>query len=105
MDDYPAPTPPSIITWFKIYAVIMCVLYLAVTVASLIFFGKNTCNKLENRRETMARPVTRKPHNNCLECGADMKEVTYIRPYAKVCSDCKSLVWSVLLSAVLLSFS
>jgi len=62
--------------------------------ASLIFFGKNTCNKLESRRETMARPVTRKPHNNCLECGADMKEVTYIRPYAKVCSDCKSLVWS-----------
>lgn len=42
----------------------------------------------------MGRKVTRIPHNNCLECGTDLREVTYIRPYAKVCSECKSLVWA-----------
>jgi len=40
----------------------------------------------------MERKVTKIPHNNCLECGTDLKEVTYIRPFAKMCDDCKSEV-------------
>lgn len=42
----------------------------------------------------MARPVTRKAHNNCAGCGGDMKEVVYIRPFAKYCLRCKSGAWT-----------
>ena len=38
----------------------------------------------------MPRPVTRIAHNNCGDCGMPMKEVTYIRPVAKLCDDCKT---------------
>jgi len=42
----------------------------------------------------MARRITRFAHNQCAECGADMREVIYIRPFAKVCAECKSNAWS-----------
>tara|TARA_X000001382_G_scaffold90934_1_gene65539 strand:+ start:186 stop:509 length:324 start_codon:yes stop_codon:yes gene_type:complete len=42
----------------------------------------------------MARPIKRFPHNKCAECGADMREVIYLRPFAKICSDCKGIAWS-----------
>jgi len=37
----------------------------------------------------MPRPITRKAHNKCADCGTSMKEVIYIRPFAKLCDDCK----------------
>ena len=42
----------------------------------------------------MARRITRFAHNQCAECGASMREVIYIRPFAKVCAECKSNAWS-----------
>jgi len=42
----------------------------------------------------MARPINRVAHNNCVECGVFINEVVYIRPFAKVCPDCKSLAWA-----------
>ena len=48
----------------------------------------------EEGQEIMARQKKRFPHNKCAECGADMREVVYLRPFAKVCSNCKSEAWS-----------
>ena len=42
----------------------------------------------------MARPITRFAHNQCVECGADIGKVIYIRPFAKMCTDCKTNAWS-----------
>ena len=42
----------------------------------------------------MARPITRFAHNQCVECGADIGKVIYIRPFAKMCNDCKTNAWS-----------
>tara|TARA_X000001316_G_C917259_1_gene31499 strand:+ start:527 stop:850 length:324 start_codon:yes stop_codon:yes gene_type:complete len=39
----------------------------------------------------MARNKKRVAHNYCSECGIDLKEVAYIRPFAKMCWDCKSV--------------
>lgn len=38
----------------------------------------------------MSRPITRKAHNKCADCGTSMNEVIYIRPFAKLCDDCKN---------------
>lgn len=43
----------------------------------------------------MARRITRFAHNQCAECGINMREVIYIRPFAKVCTECRSNRWSV----------
>lgn len=38
----------------------------------------------------MARPVIKFDKKNCAECGVLMPPVTFKRPYAKLCPDCKS---------------
>tara|TARA_R110002072_G_scaffold4152_1_gene29241 strand:- start:355 stop:603 length:249 start_codon:yes stop_codon:yes gene_type:complete len=38
----------------------------------------------------MARPVIKFDQKNCAECGIRMPPVTFKRPYAKLCPDCKS---------------
>jgi len=38
----------------------------------------------------MARPVIKFDQKNCAECGIGMPPVTFKRPYAKLCPDCKS---------------
>ena len=39
----------------------------------------------------MARTTKRMAHNYCSECGISLKEVAYIRPFAKMCGDCKAV--------------
>jgi hypothetical protein len=36
--DYPAQPRPAVVTWFKVYAAVLCLLYVAVAAASVIFF-------------------------------------------------------------------
>ena len=38
----------------------------------------------------MVRPVIKFDQKNCAECGIRMPPVTFKRPYAKLCPDCKS---------------
>ena len=38
----------------------------------------------------MARPVIKFDQKKCSECGIQMPPVTFKRPYAKLCPDCKS---------------
>tara|TARA_R100000951_G_scaffold15397_1_gene12088 strand:- start:112 stop:360 length:249 start_codon:yes stop_codon:yes gene_type:complete len=38
----------------------------------------------------MARPIIKFDKKNCAECGVLMPPVTFKRPYAKLCPDCKS---------------
>ena len=37
----------------------------------------------------MARPIIKFDKKNCAECGVLMPPVTFKRPYAKLCPECK----------------
>ena len=42
----------------------------------------------------MGRKATRIAHNYCKECGTEMSDVTYVRPFAKLCKECRNICWS-----------
>lgn len=42
----------------------------------------------------MEKNLKRRQNNYCSECGSDITDINHIRPFAKVCKECREISWS-----------